>query len=71
MTPKAEEWRAIAGYEGRYEVSDLGRVRNVDFWLTLPTGGVRLYPAGLKTLTPNESGYLRTGLRCNTKRTKA
>lgn len=24
-----EEWRAIPGYEGRYEVSDLGRVRSL------------------------------------------
>jgi len=25
-----EEWRAIAGHEGRYEVSSLGRVRSLD-----------------------------------------
>lgn len=25
-----EEWKPIAGYEGRYEVSDRGRVRSVD-----------------------------------------
>lgn len=25
-----EEWRAIKGYEGMYEVSDLGRVRSID-----------------------------------------
>lgn len=25
-----EEWRAIAGYDGRYEVSSLGRVRSLD-----------------------------------------
>ena len=25
-----EEWRDIPGYEGRYQVSDLGRVRSVD-----------------------------------------
>ena len=28
-TPAAEEWRPVKGYEGRYEVSNLGRVRNV------------------------------------------
>jgi hypothetical protein len=27
---KAEEWRAIPGFEGRYEVSDHGRVRSLD-----------------------------------------
>lgn len=26
----AEQWKAIPGYEGRYEVSDQGRVRSVD-----------------------------------------
>lgn len=29
MTPD-EEWRAIVGYEGAYEVSNLGRVRSLD-----------------------------------------
>jgi hypothetical protein len=27
----AEEWRPVPGYEGRYEVSDLGRVRSLRF----------------------------------------
>lgn len=26
----SEEWRAVEGYEGRYEVSNLGRVRSLD-----------------------------------------
>lgn len=25
-----EQWRAVSGYEGMYEVSDLGRVRSLD-----------------------------------------
>ena len=28
---KEEEWRDIAGYEGLYQVSDLGRVRSLDY----------------------------------------
>lgn len=28
-----EEWRDIPGYEGRYQVSDLGRVRSVDHYV--------------------------------------
>ena len=28
MTTNSEEWRPIPGYEGRYEVSDFGRVRS-------------------------------------------
>lgn len=27
---KDEEWRPVVGYEGRYEVSNLGRVRSID-----------------------------------------
>lgn len=30
-----ENWKAIPGYEGQYEVSDQGRVRNLDRVLTL------------------------------------
>lgn len=29
MSIQAEEWRAVPGYEGQYEVSDKGRVKNV------------------------------------------
>lgn len=28
-----EEWRAVVGYEGAYEVSSLGRVRSLDRYL--------------------------------------
>jgi len=38
MSTGREEWRAIPGYEGLYEVSDCGRVRSLD--RTVPkTGG--------------------------------
>jgi hypothetical protein len=30
MTEKVEEWRPINGYEGKYDVGDLGRVRGID-----------------------------------------
>lgn len=29
-----ETWKPVVGYEGLYEVSDLGRVRSVDIWIT-------------------------------------
>ena len=33
MQPTHEEhWRAIPGWEGRYEVSDQGRVRSLTTW---------------------------------------
>ena len=28
MTEKVENWKDIPGYEGRYQVSDLGRVKS-------------------------------------------
>ena len=30
METRTEEWRAVAGYEGLYEVSNLGRVRSLE-----------------------------------------
>lgn len=29
----AEQWRPVVGFEGKYEVSDFGRVRSVDRWI--------------------------------------
>lgn len=33
METRTEEWRAVAGYEGLYEVSNLGRVRSLDRYI--------------------------------------
>ncbi|MFV2195998.1 NUMOD4 motif-containing HNH endonuclease [Nocardiopsis sp. LOL_012] len=48
----AEEWRAVVGYEGLYEVSSLGNVRS---WTPRKNG---------EPLTPwlNRNGYLRVAL---------
>ena len=40
---KNETWKAVVGYEGLYEVSDLGRVRSVDREVTYSDGRVRHY----------------------------
>lgn len=54
MKPAKEEWRPVVGYEGRYEVSNLGRVRSLDHKVKSSnyTGGLwsRVYPG--KELTP-------------------
>lgn len=34
MQPTEEIWRPVVGFEGAYEVSDHGRVRSVDRWVT-------------------------------------
>jgi hypothetical protein len=53
----AEKWRDIAGYDGAYQVSDLGQVRNTQtnkilqptklkngrLYVTLSSDGFRLY----------------------------
>lgn len=49
----SEEWRAIPGLEGRWEVSNLGRVRSP------PRKRTR---GGLLTVRPNKRGYLAVGL---------
>ena len=47
-----EQWRDIAGYEGMYQVSDLGRVRSLKF------GKTRVLRPG-----KNNNGYLRVNLK--------
>ena len=56
-----ENWKSIPGYEGRYEVSDLGNVRSLLGWNGLPT------PHPL-TQHVNHKGYMRV---CLTKDGKA
>lgn len=54
-TNRIEQWKAIAGYEGKYEVSNRGRVRTLNYNRTGET----------KTLKPKpnpETGYISVGL---------
>ena len=53
-----EEWRAIAGHEGAYEVSNLGRVRSLE---RLSRGGRRIGGRDLK-LVRGSGGYLQVNL---------
>ena len=59
---QTETWKAIPGYEGRYQVSDLGRVRSLDRILNYSTRG---FPANKKyvgrVLKPSASskGHLK------------
>lgn len=49
-----EEWRAVIGYEGFYEVSNLGRVRRIKFYK---------HPLGIMKLRVGTTGYYRIGLQ--------
>lgn len=61
-----EQWRPVVGYEGSYEVSDLGRVRSLD---RTTRDGKRLRGCVLKPFVM-PSGHLRVGLSRGEGRTK-
>ena len=57
METRTEEWRAVAGYEGLYEVSNLGRVRSLGRTITRNTrwGTVKPYTIKPRVLKPLHS----------------
>lgn len=64
-----EIWKEIKGYEGCYEVSNLGNVRSITRKVerTSPSGGKAIYTYYSKMLSPQitKKGYLRLGLTLN------
>jgi hypothetical protein len=54
----SENWRAVVGFEGLYEVSDQGRARTLG---RIDTRGHRR-PARLLTPSPDSEGYLKVAL---------
>ena len=61
LAPKSdqlEQWRPVVGYEGRYEVSDLGRVRSLD---RIRSNG-RKWRGRVLRPVPMERGYLSVNL---------
>lgn len=62
----SENWRPVPGYEGRYEVSDQGRVRSLDRYVRTVSraGRESLRPVRGVLLRPVEryDGYLQVGL---------
>ncbi|MDN6440479.1 MAG: NUMOD4 motif-containing HNH endonuclease [Acidipropionibacterium jensenii] len=57
-----ERWNAIPGYEGLYEVSDLGNVRSVDRWLETKAGVNRFYRGKTLKAVPSTFGHLTVQL---------
>ncbi len=56
-----EQWRPVIGYEGLYEVSDLGRVKNI-------AAGQGRQPGKVLKASPHKQGYRLVGLNQSGKR---
>lgn len=63
-TNTTEQWKPVVGFEGLYEVSDMGRVRSLDRYIRHPKGGLAHIAGCVLTLRPgtSTSTYLRIGL---------
>lgn len=61
----AEVWKYIEGCEGRYQVSNMGRVRSVDHYVTHRHGGPRLVKGRILKPMPNNCGYMQVAIRRN------
>lgn len=57
-----EEWRDIKGYEGYYQVSNMGRVKSLARLITGKNGKQQLYPEKLRVLRINRTGYPQVSL---------
>lgn len=56
MADATERWAPVPGYEGRYEVSDLGQVRSLTRMVVRSDGRRRTYPGRLLEPYVSESG---------------
>lgn len=45
-----EVWKPVLGYEGRYEVSSLGRVRSLPLWINRPDGASYIHAGSDRVL---------------------
>lgn len=56
-----EQWKQISGYEGFYEVSNLGRVRSVRRTFTRSDGKVKTFQGKILSPGKKTNGYLFVG----------
>ena len=63
-----EEWRDIKGYEGLYQVSNLGRVRSLERKVKAKGGSLRTQKPRILAQHPNFKGYMRLNLSDGNKR---
>lgn len=62
-----EEWRAVPGYEGLYEVSNMGRVRSLDRWVEGNKGTLYFRSGGIRVQNIDHKGYYCVTLTRNAK----
>jgi NUMOD4 motif len=60
---RPERWKPVPGYEGAYEVSDLGRVRGPERRVEYRDGRGRQQRGRVLKLLPDGNGYLRWATR--------
>ena len=65
-----EIWKDVVGYEGLYEVSSEGRVRNCNRFVTIEKNGKIIQEKMIFNLTKKENGYLCVDLVKIDKKTK-
>lgn len=68
MESVSEVWRDIKGYEGKYQVSNLGNVRSLDRMVKHPQGGVVPRKSAPLKQNRHSGGYLVVGLCQDPKR---
>ena len=66
MTNLQEIWKDITDYEGRYQVSNFGRIKCLEKKRYLQNSLI-IYPEKIMSLVPNHKGYLMVGLWGNGK----
>ena len=68
MINNIEIWKDIQGYEGFYQVSNLGRIRSLDRTITDSIGRKRLYKGRILKQMIDGSGYFEVLLYKETNR---
>jgi len=62
MDQSLEEWRPVVGYEGRYEVSSLGRIKSLQRTCSTKGGSHRSVPERILKPAPDGNGYMAVPL---------